>query len=63
MTEYKFPTTEHYDSLGSDVKEAKEKRRKQLEAVFKRRRENYKRFLEKMRLQAERKTDITLQSS
>jgi len=52
MTEYKFTSaTEPPISSHAEVNVKKEKRRKQLEAVFQRRRENYKRFIEKMRLQ------------
>jgi hypothetical protein len=55
MTEYgHHVTTAKPTSLLSHdaVKEAKEKRRKILEAIWQRRAENYKRFMQKRRLQA-----------
>ncbi len=60
MTEYKFTsTTEPPISSRSEVKERKEKRKKQLAAVFQRRREIYKRYLKKLRLrEANRKTIV-----
>jgi hypothetical protein len=54
MTEYGKYTTIKPTPLPIDdrVKEAKEARRKLLEQVEQRRKENYKRFLEKQRLQS-----------
>lgn len=52
MTEYDFTSaTEPPISSHAEVKEAKEKRRKQLAAVFQRRRELYKRYLKKLQMQ------------
>jgi hypothetical protein len=52
MTEYNFTsTTEPPISSHAEVKERKEKRRKQLAAVFQRRREIYKRYLKKLQMQ------------
>jgi len=50
MSEYHLTPPTTLPSLA--VQEAKEKRRKVLEAVWKRRRENYRNFLKKMQLQA-----------
>jgi len=60
MTNYKFTsTTEPPIFSHAEVKEAKKKRRKLLEAVFQRRREIYKRYLKKLPLrEASRKTIV-----
>ena len=50
MTDYHLTLPTTLPSLA--VQEAKEKRRKVLEAVWQRRRENYRNFLKKMQLQA-----------
>jgi|GEM_PF-4821814 len=52
MTEYKFtPDTEPPMTSHEEVKEAKEKRKAQLEAVYQRRRVIYKRYLKKLQMQ------------
>ena len=51
MSEYHLTPPPTLPSLA--VREAKEKRRKVLEAVWQRRRENYRNFLKKMQLQAD----------
>jgi len=50
MSEYHLTSPTTLPSLA--VREAKEKRRKVLEAVWQRRRETYRNFLKKMQLQA-----------
>jgi hypothetical protein len=59
MTAYgKITTVTPAPLLTTDfVKEAKEARRKVLDAVFQRRRESYKRWYKKMQLQASNMTD------
>ena len=52
MTEYNFSsTTEPPITSHEEVKEAKEKRKAQLEAVYQRRRVIYKRYLRKLQMQ------------
>lgn len=50
MSEYHLTPATSFPSIAAQ--EAKEKRHQVLEAVWQRRRENYKRFMEKRRLQA-----------
>jgi len=52
MTEYGFAYSRQMVYLSQDVQEKKTARRKLIEQIEQRRRENYKRFLQKCRLQA-----------
>jgi hypothetical protein len=56
MSEYRLTPATTLPSLAAQ--EAKEKRRKVLEAVWQRRRENYRNFRKKMQLQAANKSTI-----